>query len=138
MTPSTDIPPHLQAMIAQLDAQIADAKRMIEAQQQVIRNLEFGKEYLLKERPQLIRLYKKNSPLTRDLIRNFIAGYGQPIQTTKIISLLYDTTDEAEVKKLVRTLSVILSQMEKNNEITKEKRDGVKGNFYKWNPAKPS
>jgi len=132
MDQETNIPPHIQAVVKQLDSQIAESQDIIKTHQKIIKNLEFVKDQWLKQRPLLIRLTKKNSPLTRDLIRNFLQGYRMPVQTVKIISLLYDYKDQDKIDKLVKTLSVILNQMVKSGEVIMERKPGVKGNFYSW------
>lgn len=118
------ISPKVQKIIDRLNEQIADHER-------AITDLKFNiKVWLENDAPQEVKLMLPNSPLTRDLIRNFLKGYRQPVQTIRVIDLLYKNKSEEERKKLIKTLSVIFNQMEKEGEIIIEKRSGVKGNFY--------
>jgi hypothetical protein len=118
------ISPKVQKIIDRLNEQIADHER-------AITDLKFNiKVWLENDAPQEVKLMLPNSPLTRDLIRNFLKGYRQPVQTIRVIDLLYNNKSEEERNKLIKTLSVIFNQMEKEGEIVIEKRSGVKGNFY--------
>ena len=73
-----------------------------------------------------------NLPLTRDLIRAYLKGYSTPVQTVETIEMLYPNAEGELRTKLIKTLSVIFNQMEKEGEIAIEKKKGVKGNLYKW------
>jgi hypothetical protein len=129
----TEIRPDIKQVIEQLQGTIDLHKNQIVIHQQAISDLEFYiKMWLERPPPEPQRIMRINSPLTRDLIRNLIRSYGQPLQTVQIIDLLYKGQHHEERVKLIKTLSVILNQMEKEGEITIEKRKGVKGNFYKW------
>lgn len=109
---------------------IAELKKQIEFHEQQIQGLRFHLKVFTENPPEQVLASKANSPLTRDLIRNFFKGYKAPIQTVEMISLLYSGKSEGETDKLVKTLSVILNQLEKEGEISIEKKKGIKGNFY--------
>lgn len=125
MDKTKEISQPIQEILAQIDAQIATHER-------AIANLKLSRQMWIDEPPQPVGFVRKNSPLTRDLIRNVLKGYGQPVQTVQLIDILYSDITAEEKSKLVKTLSVIFNQMEKEGEVTIEKRPGVKGNFYKW------
>ncbi len=125
MSIKQNIPEHIQKVVSQIDEQI-------EYHQQIIRDLELGKQMWLTYKPYVVQTMPENSPLTRDLIRNFLKGYEASVQTVQVINLLYPDKTEEEKDKLVKTLSVIFNQMEKEGEITIKKKPGVKGNFYRW------
>ena len=120
-----NIPPHLQSIIAEIDKQIF-------YHEATLANLKSTRKAFIEKQPHPQKMMKINFPLTRDLVRNLMRGYGQPMQTVQIIDILYKGITEEERTKNIKTLSVILNQMEKANEITSERKAGVKGNFYKW------
>jgi len=119
------LPTHIQQIIDQLDGQIAQYKELIE-------RLEFTKKMWIQHQPVESNIIMTNAPLTRETIRNFMKMYSQPTQTVKVIDILYPKKSEEEKGKLVKTLSVIFNQMAKEGEITIERKEGIKGNFYKW------
>jgi len=115
-----------------VDKYIADLKAQMAYHVDAIEKIALTIKMWQKHPPEPQRAMKTNSPLTRDLIRNLAKGYGQPLQTVQIVDLLYKGQTDEERSKLIKTLSVMLNQMEKEGEITIEKKPGVKGNFYKW------
>lgn len=119
------IPAHIQLIINQIDAQIDSHKKIIEA-------LEIAKEFHLMEMPETPRIFPKNVPLTRELIRQYFSVSKKPVQTVEIIDLLYPEIGVLQRGKLIKTLSVIFNQMAEEGEIKIEKKQGVKGNFYTY------
>jgi len=120
-----EIPKHIQDIVNQLNEQISHHEIAIET-------LRLQVKMWLKYQPAPQKLFPSNSPLTRELVRNYLSSYGQPMQTVQFIDLLYKNISEEERNKLIKTLSVIFNQMAKEGEIIIEKRKGVKGNFYSW------
>ena len=112
-----------EMLISQIDLQIA-------SHEQIIRDLKYHREMLLESPVEEHLTIKQDSPLTRDLIRRFLKMYDAPVQTAQAIDLLYDKKTVEEKSKLIKTLSVIFNQMQKEGEIEIKKEKGVKGNFY--------
>ena len=83
-----------------------------------------------KYQPPKVQVIDSNKPLTRDLVRLFLKGYKQPIQTTEIIQILYSSRNDEDRYNLTKHLSVMLNQMAKSGELIAESKAGVKGNFY--------
>lgn len=133
------IPPHIQEIADGYDKKIEDAnvqiaylKNQIAFLESQIQSHQLSKEAYLKYQPASSFYTPINAPLTRDLVRNFLLGYGYPVQTVQLIDFLYrDITDEQKTK-LVKTLSVIFNQMAVEGEIEVEKKKGVKGNYYRF------
>jgi|GEM_PF-6299573 hypothetical protein len=111
-----------QSIEDNLLAQIAYHKQMI-------KDLEFNLE-LIKKQPKQTAILPINAPLTRDLVRAFLANINGQVQTVFLIDSIYKEQTEEMRSKLIKTLSVIFNQMEKDGEIAKERKKGVKGNFY--------
>ncbi len=115
--------PYVLNAVKQIDEQISHY-------QQLIKTLQFHRKMWLEHNPDPVNLPLSYLPLTRDTIRNFFKMYSQPMQTVSIINMLYHNKTDEEKSKLVKTLSVILNQMEKEGEILIERKKGIKGNFY--------
>ena len=118
-TPENGIPA-IEAMIADYEQRIA--------------NLRFTLK-MLKENPPPPVYFLPGNPksLTRDLIRQFMSQLnGRSIQTVQVVDIFYPNADEKTKTKAIKTLSVVFNNLEKDGEVTKEKKKGIKGNFYTW------
>ena len=115
-----------------LDGQIAHHREQIAYHEQMLEQLSRSRQLWLVNPPEAPQRFPANPSLTRDLMRRFLKSYKHPIRTAEIIDALFVGISEQERGKHIKTLSVILHQMEKEGEITVEKVKGVKGNYYSW------
>lgn len=97
-----------------------------------IKSLEFTLKMMKEFPPQPAVWMKTNSPLTRDLIRVFMENIKKPVRTVDAIDILYPTYTDEKRSHMIKKLSVVFNQMEKEGEIKIEKKKGVKGNYYTW------
>lgn len=111
--------------IEAIDAQIAYYQSRID-------NLKATREMLVSDPPPDYYLFDENSKLTKDLVRAYLRQSRKPVQTVEVIDALYPRAEQEVKDKAVKTLSVIFNTLEKDRQITVEKRTGVKGNFYTW------
>lgn len=68
----------------------------------------------------------------KEFVRNILKSANKPIQNAEIVSTYFPALVGDEREAVVRSLSVIFNTLEKDGEITKEKKEGIKGNFYRW------
>jgi len=100
---------------------------------QRIADLEFTRKMLIEMPPPPVTFFQRNPPmLTRDLIRRFMSEIKKPIRTVEVVDFFFPTATEKVKDKAIKTLSVIFNNLEKEGSISKERREGVKGNYYQW------
>lgn len=128
----------IQTVIEKYDADIERVKHLIEFHKNKICSLlkemadyETTKKEYQNHAPSKT-VFKVNTPLTRNLIRTFMQCNICWLRTVDLISLLYQNQPEEEIRKLIKTLSVILNQMTERDEIEIKKESGIKGNLYRW------
>lgn len=68
--------------------------------------------------------------VTQDVLRTYFLKLHGPKKTIEIVNDFFPAASKSERTKLIKTVSVILNVLEKNGEIRKEKKKGVKGNYY--------
>ena len=118
--------PHIiPGVIEQIDAQIADYKRLIE-------NLEFTKKMMLEQPPPKVLFFERNPKISKDFVRTFLRQIKKPVRTVDIVEMCFDKISDEERTKTIKTLSVVLNTLEKDGQIRVEKKKGVKGNYYQW------
>lgn len=76
--------------------------------------------------------FDENSKLTREAVRQFMRQAHRAVQTVEVVDILYKNISKEAKDKAVKTLSVIFNTLAKDGEIKVEKKEGIKGNFYRW------
>lgn len=104
--------------------------------EQRIRYLRFNLKMMKEFPPQPVEWFKKGAPLTRDLVRRIMQKLTTPVRNVDLLGILYNKVEGEERRKLIKTLSVILNNLEKEGEIKAERTKGIKGNYYTWNKEK--
>lgn len=109
--------------IQQIDKLIADHQYFID-------ELKKKRELLLNAPP--IYWFPTPPKLTKELIREYMRASKGPVQTVEVVDGLFIGADQETKDKAVKVVSVIFNTLEKDGQVSKEKRPGVKGNFYTW------
>lgn len=130
MDDKLNINQHNHAVIAELDS-------LIEIHERILKDLNLSRQIWLNFTPPELTIVNSSLPLSRELVRKVVKAAAQPLQTVQIIDILYPDKNVEEKYYLTRHLAVILSQMAKRNELIAEKRQGLKGNFYRLNNDTP-
>ena len=99
---------------------------------QKIADWEFTLKMLKENPPPVVSFIAMDETISRNKIRTFMRNINKPVRTVDIIDLLYPKTTEERKRNLIKVASVILNILEKNGEVSIEKREGVKGNYYHW------
>ena len=111
--------------IEAIDVQIAHYESMIA-------KLKTTREMLVNDPPPEFYLFHENTKLTKDVVRAYLRQAKKPVQTVEVIDTLYPRAGQEMKDKAIKTLSVIFNTLEKDQQITVEKKAGVKGNYYQW------
>jgi len=90
------------------------------------------------EHPPPTTLTGQDKPqFTREWVRQYMAYRKkwdrEPAQTKEIVDRFYRNETEEEKEKAIKILSVVFNNLVKSGEVSVEKKEGIKGNFYLWN-----
>lgn len=114
------------------DNTISAMKAQIAYHEAMIQQLNTTLEMMVNNPPAEFYFFNENAKLTKDIIRAYLRQAGRPVQTVEVIDALYPRAAQEVKDKAVKTLSVIFNTLLKDQQITVERKEGVKGNFYKW------
>ncbi|HVX51160.1 MAG TPA: hypothetical protein VHB48_13425 [Chitinophagaceae bacterium] len=121
---------YVETQVAEHNRRLQELQNEMEMHRSAIRYLHQMYETFLLNPPEPKNI---TAPvLTKDLVRITMQRMDKPLQTVEIIDMFFYDLGKERRAKMIKTLSVMLNQMERDGEITSEKKAGVKGNFYSW------
>lgn len=122
----------VQGFIKTIDRDIQKKLKQVERLKTEIESLHTEKGKYLNFLSTIPNLIKKNQPLTKEYIREFMKKAEKPVQTVDVIDILYDSISDEEKTRLIKNLSVIFNKLVRDKVVSVEKVAGLKGNRYKW------